>query len=214
MSRVTRDYPRQADEEYNTPPWVGVTIALWLAGQGVQTIWEPAPGRGQLSHALVACGFSVVETGGDFLQLPQTRPFDALVTNPPYGKRGELADAFIRHALELEVPIAAFLLRVDADSAKTRADIFRDCPFFAGKIVLLDRIVWFEREGAAGPSENHAWFIWDRSHQARRPWIAYGRKGPRDENRPREVDHADQGRGRDRRSHRRHASSERPPRGG
>ena len=86
----------------------------------------------------------------------------ALVTNPPFGKRGELAEAFIRHALELEPPIAAFLLRVDFDSAKTRRDIFQNCPFFAGKIVLLDRIVWFEREGAASPSENHAWFIWSR----------------------------------------------------
>jgi|HubBroStandDraft_6_1064221.scaffolds.fasta_scaffold00529_6 hypothetical protein len=178
MSRVTRDYPRQADEEYNTPPWVGAVIARWLAGQGVYSIWEPAPGRGQLSRALVAHGFSVIETGGDFLQLPQTRHFDALVTNPPYGKRGELADAFIRHALELEVPILAFLLRIDADSAKTRVDIFRDCLSFAGKIVLLDRIVWFEREGAAGPSENHAWFIWQRSRQPRLRWIAYGGKPP------------------------------------
>jgi hypothetical protein len=179
MSRVTRDYPRQADEEYNTPPWVGVVIAHWLASQGVRTIWEPAPGRGQLSRALVACGFSVVETGGDFLQLPQTRDFDALVTNPPYGKRGELADAFIRHALKLEVPIAAFLLRVDADSAKSRRDIFRDCPRFAGKIALLDRIVWFEREGGKSPSENHAWFIWHRfgpTYSKGRPWIAYGQR--------------------------------------
>jgi hypothetical protein len=214
MSRVTRDYPRQADEEYNTPAWVAGVIALWLKDQGVRSIWDPARGSGQFAASLRSHGFRVDASVGNFLDTTGLAICEALVTNPPYGKRGELADAFIRHALELKPPIAAFLLRVDADSAKTRSDIFRDCPTFAGKIVLLDRIVWFEREGAAGPSENHAWFIWDRSHQARRPWIAYGRKGPCDENRPREVDHADQGRGRDRRAYRRHAPSERSPRGG
>jgi tRNA G10 N-methylase Trm11 len=62
---------------------------------------------------------------------------DAIVTNPPYGR---LATPFIRHALSLDVPIVAMLLRVDFDSAKTRRDLFADCPYFAGKITLLDRI--------------------------------------------------------------------------
>lgn len=179
MSRVTRDYPRQADEEYNTPPWVGFVLAHWLRHRALH-IWEPAPGRGQLGRALVAHGFSVVETSDDFLKrtAPPRDRIDAIVTNPPYGKRGELAEQFIRHAvLGLRAPIAAFLLRVDYDSAKTRRDMFGDCPFFAGKIVLLDRIVWFEREGGKSPSENHAWFIWDRGPpHFRRPWIAYKSK--------------------------------------
>ena len=180
MSRVTRDYPRQADEEYNTPPWVGGVIAVWLKVRGVRSVWEPAPGRGQLGRAMAACGLRVFETGSDFLDTGTRWPSDreAVVTNPPYGKRGELAEQFIRHAvLGLRAPIAAFLLRVDYDSAKTRRDIFGDCPYFAGKIVLLDRIVWFEREGGKSPSENHAWFIWDRgpSH-FRQPWIAYKSK--------------------------------------
>jgi hypothetical protein len=190
---------------------------MWLAGQGVRSIWEPAPGRGQLGRALVACGFSVIETRGDFLDTGTCWPSDreALVTNPPYGKRGELAEQFIRHAvLGLSAPIAAFLLRVDYDSAKTRRDIFGDCPTFAGKIVLLDRIMWFDQPGAK-PSENHAWFIWSRfgaTYSKGRPWIIYG--GKPDEDRPRKVDHADQGRDRDRRANRRLAPSERPPRGG
>jgi hypothetical protein len=183
MSRVTRDYPRQADEEYNTPPWVAAVIAMWLAGQGVRSIWEPAPGSGQFAASLRACDFDVCEPPLDFLTTTAWPPnVDALVTNPPYGKRGELAEAFIRHAIHgLDAPIAAFLLRVDYDSAKTRRDIFGNCPYFAGKIVLLDRIVWFEREGAAGPSENHAWFIWSRfgpTYSKGRPWIIYGGKPP------------------------------------
>jgi hypothetical protein len=212
MSQRNSGYVRQEMEDYSTPPWVGAVIARWLQRQSVRSIWEPAPGRGQLGRALAAHGFSVHETDTDFFLFPQAMEVDALVTNPPYGKRGELAERFIRRALDMNVPIAAFLLRVDYDSAKTRADIFRDCPSFAGKIVLLDRIVWFEREGGKSPSENHAWFIWDRWNQPSRPGIAYG--GKPDEDRPRKVDHADQGRDRDRRAHRRHAPSERPPRGG
>ena len=48
--------------------------------------------------------------------------------------------------------------------------LFRDNPRFAGKLVLLDRIKWFE--GPSAPSDNHAWFVWDRRHQGP-PWIAY-----------------------------------------
>lgn len=30
------------------------------------------------------------------------------------------------------------------------------------RLVLTDRITWFDPEpGKAGPSENHAWFVWD-----------------------------------------------------
>ena len=128
MSRVTRDYPRQADEDYATPDWVGGVIALWLKDQGVRSILEPAPGNGQLAASLRSRGFEVHAPRYDFLaSTPPLRGVDALVTNPPYGERGELAEAFIRHAIELDPPIAAFLLRVDFDSAKTRVNMFRDC---------------------------------------------------------------------------------------
>jgi hypothetical protein len=54
--------------------------------------------------------------------------------------------------------------------------LFRDHPRFAQKIVLLHRIVWFEREGANGPSDNHCWLIWDRRHRGP-PTIAYADNG-------------------------------------
>ena len=84
--------------------------------------------------------------------------------DPPYGenKRGELAVKFIEHALALGVPRIATLLRVDFDSAKSRQHLFRRCETFAGKVVLLDRIKWFE--GLSSPSDNHAWFTWSCGH--------------------------------------------------
>jgi hypothetical protein len=104
---------------------------------------------------------------------------DGICTNPPYGVSGRLACQFIAHALEL-VPVVAMLLRVDFDSGKTRTNLFRDCKTFDRKIVLLDRIVWFERKGAQGPSDNHCWLIWNVRHRGP-PTIGYAGKANRRE---------------------------------
>ena len=50
------------------------------------------------------------------------------------------------------------LLRNDFDSAITRQHLFRNEPRFAFKLVLLNRIKWFD--GPSSPSDNHAWFCW------------------------------------------------------
>lgn len=174
MSQRNSEYPRRADDDYATPTWLAGTIAPYLHDIGVLNIWEPAPGAGSLVIALGIGGFNVLAPGGNFLTEAAPPFIDAIVTNPPYG-RGELACSFIRHALTLDVNVIAMLLRVDFDSAKTRVDLFRDNPRFAGKIMLLDRIVWFDRPGAA-PSENHAWFVWEGHTRFRYPWIQYAGK--------------------------------------
>jgi hypothetical protein len=175
MSQRISDYTRRADEDYATPAWVGHAIATPLQLINVRSVWEPATGAGKLARALRLEGFHVAETKDDFLKRSEPpEEADAIVTNPPYGedRRSDLACAFIRHALDMPVDVVAMLLRVDFDSAKTRVDLFRDNRRFAGKIVLLDRIVWFERKGAA-PSDNHAWFIWDGNQRRRYPWTRY-----------------------------------------
>lgn len=93
-----------------------------------------------------------------------------VVTNPPYGKQGKTAEAFIRRALNLTERWqgrVAMLLPVDFDSAATRAGIFRDMPSFAEKLVLLERIVWFPKSNGdqVSPSQNWAWFRWDWKHR-------------------------------------------------
>ena len=88
-----------------------------------------------------------------------------LITNPPYGdrRRGELAVAFIEHALKLKIPRIAMLLRNDFDSAITRQHLFRNEPRFAFKLVLLNRIKWFD--GPSSPSDNHSWFVWSQDNE-------------------------------------------------
>jgi hypothetical protein len=129
--------------------------------------WDPADGpNSTLARVLCAEGFQSTVTTTDFLarrSLPESS-IDAVVTNPPYGSGGRLAQRFIEHALEL-VPVVAMLLRVDFDSGVSRRHLFGDCETFALKLVLLDRIVWFEHRGKqTRPSDNHAWFLWARHH--------------------------------------------------
>jgi hypothetical protein len=165
MSQRHSGYQRQADDTYETPPWVTQLLVPYL--RRCRHIWDPANGpASKIAGALRQRGFKVSATNDDFLArtvLPRG-DIDSIVTSPPYGANGRLACAFIVHALEL-VPVVAMLLRIDFDSGKTRPHLFGDCASLAGKIVLLDRIVWFEREGASGPSDNHAWYLWDKRHR-------------------------------------------------
>jgi hypothetical protein len=172
MSQRASGYARRADEEYPTPRWVAGVVGNHLRKRALH-IWEPAAGNTALAGALRDQGYRVVATADDFF-LRSKLPHDgiqAIVTNPPYGedKRGRVAADFIRHALSFGVDVA-MLLRVDFDSAKTRVDLFRDNKRFAGKVVLLDRVKWFD--GPSSPSDNHAWFLWNRESGGA-PWIRY-----------------------------------------
>lgn len=161
MAQRVSGYDRVADDRYETPEEITATIIPHLRRyREVKRIWEPAHSpKDKLGNALRAAGFAVTSTAHDFLVTEVIpRGVNALVTNPPYGKQGKLAEAFIRHALHLKVPHVAMLLPVDFDSALTRAPLFGADGCFAGKIVLLRRIKWFP--GEAGPSTNHAWFLW------------------------------------------------------
>ncbi len=185
MSQRHSEYKRQPDELYETPPWVTRCIVPWLKHYGLQYVWEPAPGSRKMVNELRRLGFDVsYHAKQDFLTAESPRgrdpgldpgcnpEIDAICTNPPYGKGGKLAEQFIEHALILSDSVA-MLLRVDFDSGKTRQHLFGGNPAFSHKIVLLDRIMWFE--GSVGPSTNHAWFCWRRTHQGR-PTISYAGK--------------------------------------
>ena len=165
MSQRPSGYQRQPDEAYETPAWV-VTALLTQLRAPIRRAWDPCDrNSGRLVAALRAQGIDAVGTAEDFLTIAARPPeVSDIITNPPYGenRRGELAVRFIEHALKLPVPRIAMLLRNDFDSAFNRQHLFRWCPDFAGKVVLLNRIKWFE--GPSWPSDNHAWFLWNRTN--------------------------------------------------
>jgi hypothetical protein len=175
-------YQRVKDEPYPTPPWVARAVLRYMAKYEV--IWEPAAGAGRLVRAMRRAGREVVSTRSDFLKrktIPQK--VTSIVTNPPYGKGGRLAVAFIEHALALmqrdqwdaDITMVAMLLRIDFDSARGRTHLFRDCKEWSRKIVLLDRVLWFPNADGVMPSTNHAWFVWTKYRKAS-PVISYAGK--------------------------------------
>lgn len=191
MSVRASGFARVPADLYQTPAWVVDALAEHVNLNGL-AVWEPACGAGQMVRALQDKGASVTASDitdhgfddfsgkFDFASAGATIIdwLNAIITNPPYGPQGRTGAAFIARGLERLPPggLLALLLPVDFDSAKTRAKFFGDCPDFAAKIVLRRRICWFEPEpGQAGPSANHAWFIWQRSHlrTARAPVTLY-----------------------------------------
>jgi hypothetical protein len=175
MAQRISGYVRQANDSYETPAWVTDALVPHISKLALH-VWEPAAGSGQMVDALSNAGFRVtgtdITTGVDFLEC-NAMPSDAIqaiCTNPPYTH----AQTFIEHALVLTKPIGgvvAMLLRGDFDHAKTRRHLFADCPAFAKKIIFTERIVWFQRPGAA-PSFNHCWIVWDWQHTCK-PTIEY-----------------------------------------
>jgi hypothetical protein len=187
MGKHERSYKRVERDLYPTPAWVIAALAEYVELHGT-TAWEFACGDGRMTEALRAAGCThvyasdIVDRGNgqdevlDFLsaQIPKLVDFNLLVTNPPFGKGGRLATAFIEAGLR-RLPIGgtlALLLPCDFDSGKTRSQFFGNCSDFVGKIVLRRRIKWFEHPGKATvtPKENSAWFLWSHSPlRIRRP---------------------------------------------
>lgn len=172
MSQKASGFERQSLEKYYTPAWVSEAL---LSREALgNEVWEPAAGAGDIANVIRATGAMCLASdieptghnviGRDFFDA-QFAEFSAIVTNPPYGKGGRLAVEFIARAIDLMMPRkgkVAMLLRVDFDSANGRRGIFGDHPAFKAKYVLTKRIRWTNLpQSAAGPTENHAWFVWD-----------------------------------------------------
>jgi hypothetical protein len=167
MSQRPSGYERKELDRYQTPAWVTAALVPHILDIARRRIWEPACGLGQMVRELQRhcpdVHGSDIETGIDFLQQANKLDATAIITNPPYTS----ARAFIEHALALTKPHAgmvAMLLRTDYDHAVTRQHLFASCPAFAKKVVLTRRIRWFEGS-RGGPSFNHAWYVWDWTHE-------------------------------------------------
>jgi hypothetical protein len=182
--RIERDY-------YPTPPWATEALLAHVDIRG-RPIWECACGDGRMAEVLKAAGAQVYSTDivdrgyagfdalHDYVRDPYpTSPFEGVITNPPFGPRGKLAELFIEIGLKsMDDGFLALLLPTDFDSAKTRAHLFGACPEFAAKIVLNRRVKWFENplKPKMSPKENSAWFLWGNiavRHTHRPPVIAY-----------------------------------------
>lgn len=183
MSQRNSEYERKPRDLYETPTWV--TEALLELEPQIKNyaVWEPACASGKMASVLKAAMATDLVTdyghsGINFLEVDEIYDgMNAIITNPPFNRE---AENFIRHGIDFldrdQIQYMAMLLPVDFDSAKTRADMFADCPWFAGKIVLTSRIIWFDYPGRkSGPSQNHCWLIWDKNivKEQNEPYLRY-----------------------------------------
>ena len=190
-------YPRAPDDFYPSPDWVVDALCEYvdLAGRWV---WECAAGDGRMAEALKRAGarvyasdivdrnYAALDELLDFTARRSPKVFSTdpvIITNPPLSeegkKDGRLAMRFIEAALQHTERrgSVALMLPPEFDSGSTRRKFFADCPRFAGKIVLLDRPVWFSRSDGIreAPKGNYAWFLWSHDPERTEPVILYAR---------------------------------------
>jgi hypothetical protein len=176
MGKHETGYARVARDFYSTPSWVTNALVELVNVRNKRT-WECASGAGDMSEPLGAAGarvFSsdIIDRGYPAFDLlydftsppdPAMQSWDGIITNPPFGPRGKLAEAFIESGLRrIGEGFLALLLPADFDSAKTRMHLFGGCARFAGKLVLTRRVKWFEHptNPCMQPKENSAWYLW------------------------------------------------------
>jgi len=174
MTIIASGYAPQRNELYETPYWAVESLLRHLPSVAGLKIWEPAAGNHRIADMLLIHGAEVTTSDIETYQRTHDRildfintlqfitpvPFDAIITNPPYGKGNKQAVTFTRNALACCNGWVAMLLTAKFDWGSTRVDMFRDCPRWCKKIVLLDRLRWFDGPDATTGTEDHAWFIW------------------------------------------------------
>lgn len=152
---------RDPVDRYETPS--SVTLALLNRIELPRNVREPACGTGRMTRVLRDWGYKVhatdiVENGVDFLKT--RKRLDSCVTNPPY--RDGLAEAFVRHALELTDGPVAMLLRTGFLNSGGRYMLFKehkpDAVFY-----LCKRILFFQADGTriSGQAHDHCWVVWN-----------------------------------------------------
>ena len=173
MSQRNSGYEKKDLEAYFTPAWVTHCLLDEIDFKG--GVFDPCCGDGQIIKACLEAGhhadgsdihyYGFKPGEADFLEMKEL-PRDCIniITNPPYGEQGKLAEAFIEKAISLVCKsggMAAFLLRKDFDSARTRQRLFNTNSHFVAEITLLKRIQWTNLIHTASPSQNHSWFVWN-----------------------------------------------------
>jgi hypothetical protein len=162
MKKSTKTRPplRQgAPADFQTPPYAILPLLPYLK-EG-STIWECAAGSGNLVNAFMDFEFNVIATdiltGQDFLKGKPKKPFDYIITNPPYNLKQE----FLTRAYQLEVPFALLLPLTTFETRKRQA-LFDQ---FGVKVIFFDKRIKFEtptgRKGDdSSPWFATAWFTW------------------------------------------------------
>lgn len=190
MTVTASNFERKENDLYETEAWATEALLRSLPYKP-QIVWEPSAGNHAIADVLRDHGIKVVTSDivtydrehdflfdflvGDFTKLERFG-FDAIITNPPYGRGNRDA---VQYARRIEFLQSLFdsdlfgwslLLTAKFDFGKTRQDLFADNLYFHSKTALVDRISW-AGNGQTG-TEDHAWYNWNIGTNAA-PYIQY-----------------------------------------
>ena len=172
------DPNRKKNDFYPTPPLATYLLCKYCPPP--VNVIEPCAGRGHIAAELLRNGHNVgaydlneyndclahVNTPYDAMEL-EKKPFDGVVTNPPYHKDlpRKLAEKWIQ-----EYDYVAMFLRLTFFEGKKRNKLFTNYP--PSDIIFLSDRVRFdsnmiepvEKKDQIGGMIAYAWFIWDKKH--------------------------------------------------
>lgn len=167
-----RDSARGEPDGYY-PTEMPVARAIATLEPWPRAVWEPAAGCGRIVRAFREAGHRVVATdlvdrglggGRDFLE-ERALLAPAIVTNPPF----HLAEAFLRHALDLGAEQVALLLRLawlegqDRFAGDTWTRGFARV-WVSARRTTMKRGGWDGGRGG-GSMVAFGWFVWRRGHE-------------------------------------------------
>lgn len=150
-------------DHFQTPPEAILPLLPFLTKDLI--VWEPACGKGNLVRAFKSHGYDCfgtdLLTGHDFLTMDAPRPYDVIVTNPPF----TVKDGVIARCYEIGKPWA-LLLPLTALEGQFRQYLYRK---HGVQVLVMPKRVNFETPNDAGSS---SWFP--------TMWVTHGLRLPSD----------------------------------
>ena len=143
-------------DDFQTPAKAVVPVLPYLRKDWL--IWECAAGKGNLVRALQSQGYqthgSDLLTGINFLSSPPPRPFDCIVTNPPYS----LKDQFVERCYYYNKPFA-LLMPLTALEGERKQRLYQEHGI---QLIIPNQRINFETPSGVdmGSWFTTAWFTW------------------------------------------------------
>ncbi len=163
---VTSKYTRRMGDHYPTvdPRCIKALLNTW--GDHITTpAVDVCTTRGIASPLLPAVSGDLKDMLG---------AYRTVITNPPY--RRPLVDKIVNLIVDSvednHIDLAAILVRISWDAAKTRKHLFCGNKNYAGKTILLFRPFW-SAERKASPIHNYQWLVWRKTNTLCDPIVKY-----------------------------------------
>lgn len=161
-------------DDFNETPGIATVAAIIHVlppPSVIGPVWECACGRGAISKLLLATGYRVISTDlaergfgfGRIDFLMERKPLaSTIVTNPPF----KLANAFVRHGLDIGVKHQFILAPLTYLSGDGRSDIIEGplarVHVFRNRLPMMHRDGWDGKKNTSQMS--FAWFEFDADH--------------------------------------------------